>query len=60
MVTSHDEKKRILMMCHNDPTSGHFGTVKTWKRISEHFYWKGMSRDVDDLVCTITYVLAIC
>ena len=55
MVTSHDEKKRILMMCHNDPTSGHFGTVKTWKRISEHFYWKGMSRDVDDLVCTITY-----
>ena len=38
-------------MCHSDPTSGHFGVKKTFNRVRERFYWKGMCRDTEE-VCT--------
>ena len=27
------EQRRILESCHSDPTSGHFGTTKTWRTV---------------------------
>ena len=50
VVTAVEEQRRILESCHSDPTSGHFGTTKTWRRVAERFYWRGMSKQVKDLV----------
>ena len=50
VVTSANKRERILKACHSEPTSGHFGLTKTWKRIAEHFYWKGIVSDVRQLV----------
>ena len=44
------EKQRILHPCHPDPTSGHLGTKRTIKRIIERFTWKGLNKDVFQLV----------
>ena len=44
------EKQRILNSCHSDPTSGHLGTKRTIKRIRERFTWKGLNKEVFQLV----------
>ena len=50
VVAPSEERRRILKACHSEPTSGHFGVTKTYKRIAERFYWKGMIADVKELV----------
>ena len=50
VVTAVDERRRILQSCHSDLTSGHFGATKTWRRVAERFYWRGMSKEVKELV----------
>ena len=50
VVTSADEWKFIIKACSSDPTSGHFGATKTWQRVAESFYWKGLVRDVSEQV----------
>ena len=50
VVQSVEEQKRILRACHADPTSGHFGMTKTWRRVAERFHWKGLANDVRTLV----------
>ena len=37
VVTAVEEQRRILESCHSNPTSGHFGTTKTWRRVAERF-----------------------
>jgi len=34
-----EEQRRVLKACHSEPTSGHFGVTKTYKRmaVSPHF-----------------------
>ena len=50
VVTAIEDQRRILESCHSDPSSGHFGTTKTWRRVAERFYWRGMSKQVKELV----------
>ena len=50
VVTAEDDRQRILRSCHFDSTSGHFGVTKTWKRVAERFFWKGMVDEVRDMV----------
>ena len=50
VVTAVEDQRRILESCHSDPTSGHFGTTKTWRRVAERFYWRGLSKQVKELV----------
>ena len=50
IIQSREEQLRILEMCHSDPTSGHFGVKKTFNRVRERFYWKGMCKDAEELV----------
>ena len=38
VITTVADQNRILRSCHSDPTSGHFGETKTWKRVSERFF----------------------
>ena len=52
VVMSVDDQKHILRSCHSDPTSGHFGITKTWRRVAERLYWKGMYQDAKTLVST--------
>ena len=52
VIASRDEQVRILNSCHSDPTSGHLGTRKTWRKIAERFYWKGLSTEVKEFVAT--------
>ena len=53
VVTAVADQRRILQSCHSDPTSRHFGKTKTWRRVAERFNWKGMSKDVKQLVSYI-------
>ena len=48
----HDsaERERIVRACHTDPTSGHMGVKKTVYRVSERFFWKGITKDVEKFV----------
>ncbi len=45
-----DGKNPALQSCHSHPTSGHFGITKTWHRLAERFYWKGLCKDVKNMV----------
>ena len=49
-VQCYPEQKQILRACHSDPTSGHYGVTKTWKKVAEQFYWKGLINDVRQMV----------
>lgn len=53
VITAKDERKRVLRSCHADPTSGHFGVTKTWRRLAERFYWRGMYQDTKNTVSTL-------
>ena len=50
VIVSHEEQVKISNACHSEPTSGHFGVTKTRKKISERFYWKGMAKQIKELV----------
>jgi len=41
-----DERKKIVVACHRDATSGHMGTKKTLARITKKFMWPGVAKDV--------------
>ena len=59
-VQTKEEQKKILHGCHVDSTAGHMGREKTLYRIKERFMWKGMYRDVQELVSVHSlYVAAI-
>ncbi len=47
VVTSKTDQIVIMNSCHSDPTSG---LTKTWKRVAERFYWKGMVADIQEVV----------
>lgn len=59
-MTSVKEQNMIMKSCHSDPTSGHFEVTKTWKRIAERFYWKGLYRSVASLVGAFIIILHSC
>ncbi|XP_078246874.1 uncharacterized protein LOC144588278 [Pogona vitticeps] len=50
LVVPSDYRLRILEMAHDHPSSGHQGMRKTLKRISQHFYWPGLSKAVKEYV----------
>ena len=50
IVADLDEQRRIVVSCHSDETSGHFGVRKTANRISDRFYWRGMWKEVENYV----------
>ena len=55
LIQSREEQMRVLVMCHSDPTSGHFGVKKTFNRVRERFYWKGMFKNAEKLVCSHSF-----
>ena len=60
-MTSVDDQNRILRSCHADATCGHFGVTKTWRRLAERFYWRGMYQDAKKLVSDeLDYISYLC
>jgi transposase InsO family protein len=45
-----EDRTNVLKECHDHPTAGHMGYLKTLRRIQERYYWLGMSRDVQKYV----------
>ncbi|MCH82581.1 hypothetical protein A2U01_0003391 [Trifolium medium] len=52
---SNTFKQNLLEEFHNSPLSGHMGVHKTYTRLLENFYWKGMREDVRHFIsqCSI-------
>jgi hypothetical protein len=42
----------MLELAHNIPTSGHMGQMKTLAILACHFFWPGITKDVQDYVQT--------
>ena len=40
----------VLVHAHDDLTGGHLGTFKTYEKLRDRFYWRGMYKDVEHLV----------
>lgn len=47
-----DDQSRILKEYHESVVGGHKGITKLYNRVREDFYWKGMRKDIADLVKT--------
>ncbi|KAG5873267.1 hypothetical protein JTB14_013178 [Gonioctena quinquepunctata] len=50
LVIPKNKRKDILLKCHDDPQAKHPGLFKTFKRVSEHFYWPKMKTDISSYV----------
>ena len=37
----------ILLSCHDDPTAGHLGSIKTYEKVRSRYYWHGMLKDIE-------------
>ena len=44
-IIDRQEQKRIVIACHEDPTSGHMETKRTLARITERFIWPGVTKN---------------
>ena len=51
-VRTRAEQLQILAACHLDPSAGHMGERRTIKRISERYMWRGIVKDVQEMVIT--------
>ena len=56
-IIDRQEQKRIVIACHEDPTSGHMGTKRTRARITERFIWPGVTKDVQELVSLFIFII---
>ena len=50
-IRTSEDREKILKACHMDPTSGHMGVKRTTHRITERYFWKGVTKDVEFMVC---------
>jgi len=50
LVVPKDLRKQVLEECHDEPTSGHQGVLKTYKRVQQNYYWPKMRKDVASYV----------
>lgn len=57
-VIPQEQRTEIIANNHCQPTSGHFGVFKTYKRIALKFFWPGMYRDVVNFVSSCEVCLA--
>ena len=44
------DRLRIIEECHDSTMAGHKGENKTFERVRERFYWKGMREEIRDYV----------
>lgn len=57
-VIYQERRQDLLSECHCEPTSGHFGIFKTYKRLCLSYYWPKMHGDVVKYVSNCEKCLA--
>ncbi|KAG7173738.1 Gypsy retrotransposon integrase-like protein 1-like 3, partial [Homarus americanus] len=50
IITSEEEKQRIIWNCHAAPSAGHSGINTTTEKITQLYYWKVVKEEVKDYV----------
>jgi hypothetical protein len=45
-VVPKPRRSEILKCCHDEPTAGHLGILKTYERIAQKYYWPKLKYDV--------------
>lgn len=58
LVVPKESRLEILTQNHSEPTSGHFGIFKTYKRLALNYYWPNMYKDVVYFVTSCETCLA--
>lgn len=48
LLQSDADKEVAIQAAHYNPLAGHFGFQKTIKKVSRHYYWKGITKDIAD------------
>jgi len=48
IVVPTNLRAKLLSVAHDIPAAGHLGVAKTKDRLSRHFYWPSLSKDVKD------------
>lgn len=57
-VIPKERREQILTTCHAEPTAGHFGVFKTYKRLILQYYWPKMHADVVNFIARCDTCLA--
>ena len=59
-IRSSEERQQIMRVCHVEPTSGHMGIKRTVHRVTERFFWKGVTKDVEYMVrnCSVATLVS--
>jgi len=57
-IPKHNTRELVIREVHSRSLTGHDGGNKTLSMLQEHYYWPGMSKDVQDILkrCTICQV----
>lgn len=50
LVIPKDDRRKLITLAHEPPTSGHVGVYKTFSRLCERYYWPKMRSDVENFV----------
>uniref|UniRef100_A0A1Y1MIJ6 RNA-directed DNA polymerase n=1 Tax=Photinus pyralis TaxID=7054 RepID=A0A1Y1MIJ6_PHOPY len=50
LVIPTEKRVEVLRMCHDEPTSAHLGSYKTFHKVAEKYYWPKMKSDVKKYV----------
>lgn len=50
LVIPRSLQREVIAACHDDPTSGHLGLFKTYSRLRNRFFWRGMYRSASKYV----------
>ena len=46
LVRDSELKYKVLQEAHDSPLAGHMGIFKTYRKLRQRFYWKGLKEDV--------------
>jgi hypothetical protein len=52
IIVPKSYQSEILSLAHDTPLSGHLGINKTFRKITTHFYWPGIRKDVAEFCKT--------
>ncbi len=48
IVIPKSYRSAILDLAHKSPMGGHLGINKTWDKITKHFFWPGLRKDISE------------
>ncbi|XP_068231835.1 uncharacterized protein [Palaemon carinicauda] len=60
LVIPERYRSKLLILAHENNLAGHFGVRKTFQKLSEHFFWPGMRRDVKRHVLSCKLIFGHC